>query len=95
MDCNRLPPTRTDPPADPPAAVHRFAPVLRSIIDSLDGRTTMYIADVSGKRAVHQASYAARLTEMVDVSMAEDRSPHVLHHGPTIVKVGAARVGTQ
>lgn len=69
-------------------AAHRYAPVLRTIIESLDERTTMYIADVSGKRAVHQASYAAHLTETVDARTAEERSPHILSHGPTIVKVG-------
>ena len=61
--------------------------MLRSVIDSLDVRCTMYVADVTGKRPLHQAAYAAHLTEQVDASFAEDKAAFLLRHGLAVVKV--------
>ena len=67
----------------------KFAPILRTIVDGLDSRSTIYIADVTGKRPLHQAAFAAHLTEDIDVGNAEDRAPFLLRHSNTVVKVSA------
>jgi hypothetical protein len=64
----------------------RYADVLRLLVDNLDTRTTIYIADVTGKRPIHQAAYAARLVNEIDVGKAEERASFALRHAPAVVK---------